>query len=369
MRPGKRILISSVLVMVLVGIGFGNTQPASGAAAVQTGDPVFVGAGDITNCRREEDDATATLLDAIPGTVFTVGDTAYPDGTPEQYAKCYEPTWGRHKSRTRPVVGNHEYHTPGAAGYFTYFGAAASPLDSNCTSDCKGYYSYDLGAWHIIALNTEIEVSAGSPQELWLRADLEANPGACTLAYFHSPRFNSGRHGNVERVGPLWEALYDHQADVVLNGHDHNYQRFAPQNPNGQADPKGIREFVVGMGGAGLYRFVSNQPNTEVRNDNTYGVLKLTLHATSYDWEFIPIPGGTFTDFGTADCVGDGIPTRTPTGTSGPGTEVVPSTATVTGETGPVITPTVPPVVPPVEPDPSWFVRFIAWLTGLFRRG
>lgn len=367
MRPGKRILVLALLVMILLGAGFGSARPVLGAAA-QTGDPVLVGAGDITNCRRDEDDATAKLLDGIEGTVFTVGDTAYPDGTPEQFANCYDPTWGRHKSRTRPAVGNHEYHMPGAAGYYDYFGAAASPLDTNCTSDCKGYYSYDLGAWHIIVLNTEISMKAGSPQEQWLRADMKANPTACTLAYFHAPRFNSGRHGNAEKVGPLWEVLYEYQADVVLGGHDHNYQRFAPQNPDGQADPKGIRQFVVGTGGAGLYGFISNQPNTEVRNDDTYGVLKLTLRAVSYDWEFVPIPGGTFTDSGTADCVGDVVPTRTPT-------EFVPSTATVTGEPGPIITPTIAPTIPPtpvapppVEPQPSWFMRFIAWLTQLFRR-
>ncbi|MFN8454764.1 MAG: metallophosphoesterase [Anaerolineae bacterium] len=296
-------------------------------ALAQTADPVFVGAGDITNCSRTQDEATAQLLDGIAGTVFTLGDNTYPDGTPAQFNDCYGPSWGRHKTRTKPAPGNHDYHTPGAAGYYSYFGAAASPLETNCTSNCKGYYSYDLGAWHIIVLNSEIAHEAGSAQEQWLRADLAAHQNVCTLAYWHKPRFSSGLHGNNSGVQSLWQALYEYKADLVLNGHDHTYERFAPQNPSGQADPtRGIREFVVGTGGAGFYDFPIIRPNSEVRNNTTNGVLKLTLHPTSYDWEFIPVAGQTFTDSGAGNCVGAGsAPTATPTNTPPPGTTPTPS--------------------------------------------
>jgi len=205
-------------------------------------EPVLVGAGDIADCNRTQDESTAQLLDGIAGTVVTMGDNAYPNGTLTEFNDCYAPTWGRHKARTRPSPGNHDYHAAGVAGYYTYFGAAASPLDTNCTSNCKGYYSYTLGDWHIIALNSEIPHGAGSEQEQWLRADLAANPSLCTLAYWHRPRFSSGPHGNDTGVQPFWQALYDHGADVVLNGHDHTYERFAPQSPTGQAEPsRGIR--------------------------------------------------------------------------------------------------------------------------------
>ncbi|HEX9837786.1 MAG TPA: metallophosphoesterase, partial [Anaerolineales bacterium] len=259
MKRMQRLLTFSLFAVFFVS-GLESLTPLSGSVLVQSGDPVFVGAGDIANCNRSEDEATAKLLDNITGTVFTVGDNAYPDGTLTQFNNCYAPTWGRHKSRTKPSPGNHDYHVSGAAGYFDYFGAAAGDRS-------KGYYSYNLGAWHIISLNSEISQSAGSAQEQWLRADLAANPKTCTLAYWHKPRFSSGQHGNIAGSQALWQALYDHGADVVLNGHDHTYERFAPQNPNGQADSKGIREFVVGTGGAGLYSFTSNQPNSQVRNN------------------------------------------------------------------------------------------------------
>ena len=300
------------VLVICSGLVLGSSYPAPEKALAQGGDPVFVGAGDIANCGHSNDEATAKLLDSIPGTVFTTGDNVYPDGTAAQFTNCYAPTWGRHKDRTRPAPGNHDYHTAGAAGYFNYFGAAAGDPG-------KGYYSYNLGAWHIISLNSEVTSSA---QEQWLRADLAANNSRCTLAYWHHPRFSSGQHGNSTRSQAFWQALYEAGADVVLNGHDHTYQRFALQNPSGQADPnRGIREFVVGTGGAGLYPFPTTQPNTEVRNNTTFGVLKLTLHATSYDWQFVPIAGQTFSDSGSADCVGTGTvpnPTATRTPTSGP---------------------------------------------------
>ena len=302
------------VLAILSGLVVGSSYPAPQTALAQSPDPVLVGAGDIANCSHNNDEATANLLDNIAGTVFTVGDNVYPDGAPAEFANCYNPTWGRHKDRTRPAPGNHDYHIAGASGYYNYFGSLAGDPG-------KGYYSYNLGAWHIISLNSEVGYQAGSAQEQWLRADLAANNSMCTLAYWHHPRFSSGQHGNSTRSQAFWQALYDDGADVVLNGHDHTYQRFAPQSPSGQAEPnRGIREFVVGTGGAGLYPFPTTVPNTEVRNNTTFGVLKLTLHATSYDWQFVPIAGQTFTDSGTGNCVGGGInptPTRTPT--SGPG--------------------------------------------------
>ena len=231
--------------------------------------------------------------------MFTAGDNAYDDGTASQFADCYGPSWGRHKARTRPAAGNHDYHTDGATGYYNYFGAAAGVAG-------KGYYSYNLGAWHVVVLNSNCSevggCGAGSVQEKWLRADLAANPTSCTAAIWHHPLFSSGQHGNNSSVKPLFKALYDYDADVVLNGHDHTYERFAPQDANGVATAQGIREFVVGMGGRSHYDWGSVKPNSEVRNRNTYGVIKLTLHATSYDWKFIPEAGKTFTDSGSQAC-------------------------------------------------------------------
>ena len=330
---------------VITGL-LGSSHSATNTALAQSSDPVFVGAGDISNCGSNNDEATAKLLDGISGTVFTVGDNVYPDGTAGQFADCYAPTWGRHKNRTRPSPGNHDYHTAGASGYFDYFGAAAG--DSS-----KGYYSYNVGAWHIISLNSEVDYAAGSAQEKWLRADLAANKAVCTLAYWHRPLFSSGNHGNSSRVQPFWNSLYEYGADVVLNGHDHTYERFAPQSPSGKAEPnRGIREFVVGTGGAGLYPFPSIQPNSEVRNNTTFGVLKLTLHATSYDWQFVPVAGQSFTDSGTGNCVGaaganttptrtqTSAPTATPTFTSLPPTVLSPTTA-ITSTGIPAASPTI----------------------------
>jgi acid phosphatase type 7 len=302
----NRLFIVSLLGAGLSGLVPGSSAPLLKTVLAQTAAPVLVGAGDITSCDQTRDEATAQLIDGIAGTVFTLGDNAYPDGTPMQFNNCYGPTWGRHKDRTRPSPGNHDYITSGAIGYYTYFGTTASPLDTDCTSNCKGYYSYNLGDWHIIVLNSELNHDAGSAQEQWLRADLTANQSMCTLAYWHKPRFSSGLHGNNADVQPFWQALYDYGADVVLNGHDHSYERFASQNPTGQADPRGIREFVVGTGGAALYSFLTIRPNSEVRSNDTWGVLKLTLHPTSYDWEFIPVPGQTFRDSGTGNCVSTG---------------------------------------------------------------
>jgi hypothetical protein len=264
--------------------------------AVSGTSAVLVGAGDIADCSSSDDEATAALLDNIAGTVFTAGDNAYDDGTTSDYADCYDPTWGRHKARTRPSPGNHDYNTSGAGPYYSYFGTNAGPSG-------RGYYSYDLGDWHIISLNSNVDMSAGSSQEQWLRADLAASTKHCTLAYWHHPRFSSGSHGSDDMSQPIWQALYDNNADVVVVGHDHNYQRFAPQTPSGQADAaRGIRQFVAGTGGRSHYTFGSTIANTEAYNEDTYGVLKLTLRASSYTWEFIPVAGRSYRDSGSGSC-------------------------------------------------------------------
>lgn len=273
------------------------TKSPAATATQSTTDPVLVGAGDIATCSGTGDDATANLLDGIAGTVITLGDNAYDNGSSTDFSNCYNPTWGRDKARTHPSAGNHDYNTSGAAGYFGYFGAAAG-------DPSKGYYSYNLGAWHIIVLNSEINHAAGSPQELWLRQDLAANPAACTLAYWHRPLFSSGStHGSNPDMQPLWQALMDYHADLVLSGHEHNYERFAPQTASGAASAQGIREFVVGTGGRSHYGFGTPIANSLVRNSDTYGVLKLTLHASGYDWQFVPVAGSSFTDSGSASCV------------------------------------------------------------------
>jgi hypothetical protein len=266
-----------------------------------TADPVIVGAGDIADCKALSPAAkTANLLAQIDGTVFTLGDDAYENGTPRQFADCYGPTWGRFKARTRPVVGNHEYGTAFARGYFDYFGAAAG-------DPTKGYYSYDLGQWHLIVINSNCTqvggCKAGSPQEQWLRQDLAAHPAPCTVAMWHHPRYSSGEHGDDRSLRDIWQALYDANADVVLSGHDHDYERFGPQDADSRSDPaRGIRQFVVGTGGRELYKWEHEDPDSEVKNNETFGVLKMTLHDGGYDWEFIPVEGQTFTDKGSAKC-------------------------------------------------------------------
>jgi hypothetical protein len=287
------LLLAAVVAATLLSAGEALGQEVGS-------DPVLVGAGDIASCGSTGDEATANLLDGIEGTVFTLGDNAYNKGTSAEFANCYDPTWGRHKARTKPSVGNHEYGTTNASGYFNYFGAAAG-------EPSKGYYSYDVGDWHVVVLNSICSkvggCTKGSPQERWLRADLAAHPNSCTLAYFHFPLFSSGKHGNMPSMRPFWQALYEANADVVLSGHDHLYERFAPQNPNGAADPAGgIREFVVGTGGASYYPFETVQPNSEVRIANTDGVLKLTLGSARYYWEFVPVDGQTPTDSGSTLC-------------------------------------------------------------------
>jgi Calcineurin-like phosphoesterase len=298
----KKIAVVVAFPLVLLvarGLPTGLGRQSGSAAKDETA--VLVGAGDIADCANLAGaEATAKLLEQIPGTVMAVGDLAYPDGSKANF-ECYEKTWGRVKSRTRPAPGNHEFHSSGATPYFEYFGTAAGdPKD--------GYYSYEVGTWHVIALNSECTdvggCDRGSRQETWLRKDLAAHATSCTLAYWHKPLFSSGAaHGNDLEVKPLWQALYDANADVVIGGHDHDYERFAPQTPDGTADAeRGIREFVVGTGGKSHRPFAEPKPNSEVRNTDAYGVLKLTLHPNGYDWQFIPESGKSFTDAGSGVC-------------------------------------------------------------------
>lgn len=272
-------------------VTFGSFMTATPAPALPPSAEILVGAGDISLCSNDNDELTAQLLDTIPGTVFTTGDNAYDEGSFNQYMECYDPTWGRHKARTRPVPGNHEYGTAGAAGYFQYF------------ENIPSYYAYDLGSWRVYALNSEIDISEESEQVRWLREDLAANPRQCVLAYWHRPRWSSGSaHGNSRSVQTLWGIIYEAGAELVLNGHEHNYERFAPMNAQGEADPLGVREIVVGTGGRSFYRFDPPLPASEVRDNTSYGVLKLALYDAGYDWQFIPAAGSTFTDSGSAQC-------------------------------------------------------------------
>jgi glucose/arabinose dehydrogenase len=287
------------------------TSSPTGAIDATEDAVVLVGAGNIARCDRLNDERTAALLDGIEGTVFTTGDNTL--GSTDEFQNCYEPSWGRHRARTRPAPGEREYWTPEGAEYFAYFGSAA-------TSDTGDpYYSYDLGAWHIVVLNSNIDITATSPQVAWLKADLAATTQPCVLAYWDHPRFSSYGTGKRSAVKPFWDALYAAQADVVVNGHYRLYERFAPQTPAEIADPKrGIRQFTVGTGGQGINHPGTPRPNSEVRGSGIYGVLKFTLHSASYSWyswEFIPIPGHTFTDTGTGQChgrPGSSVPNQSP---------------------------------------------------------
>jgi hypothetical protein len=256
----------------------------------QSDQIVLVGAGDIANCDLPDSGAgavaTGKLIDSIPGTVFTLGDHAYPSGTADQFRDCYEPRWGKVKSRTRPAPGNHDLLTSNGKAYFDYFGEAAGP-------DRRGFYSYDLGKWHIVSLNSAIPADNKSKQLEWLRKDLIEHHTTCTLAYWHIPVFSSGPHGaDIITSGHMldvWKVLYQFGADIIVNGHDHDYERFAPQDPDGREDrARGIREFVVGTGGAELRDFDDPVANSELRVGGVYGVLKLTLRSNGYDWEFVP---------------------------------------------------------------------------------
>lgn len=243
-----------------------------------------------------------------PDAVLLMGDLQYETGSLEDFGAFYEPTWGQFRERTYPVPGNHEYYTAGARGYFDYFNGVGA--DSGRAGHRKrGYYSFDLGAWHVVALNSNCRevggCGAGSPQERWLRADLQASQAKCTLAYWHSARFSSGEHGDETATRPLWQALYDHHADLILQGHDHHYERFGPQDAAGRTDPShGIRSFVVGTGGKGTGGFKRPRPNSELRDHDSIGVLRLVLHPDRYEWQFVSVPPATLADSGADLCHG-----------------------------------------------------------------
>jgi acid phosphatase type 7 len=253
---------------------------------------IALAAGDIAGCtERFHDEATADLLDRVKGTVFALGDNVQGPGTPEDFANCFDPSWGRHKARIRPAVGNHEYNVAGAVPHFEYWGKRAGPAD-------KGYYSFDLGAWHIIVLNSNLLFEE---QNRWLAADLADHRARCTLAYWHHPWFTSSAYRGPEELKRFVEILEQAGADVVLTGHAHGYERFAPQTADGEPDGRGIRHFVVGTGGAPFHPFKRVERNSKVRV-HAYGLLRLELFEDRYTWEFLPVEGETFTDAGEGRC-------------------------------------------------------------------
>jgi hypothetical protein len=256
---------------------------------------VIVGAGDIGECGRASGaEVTARLLDRIEGVVFTTGDNAYPSGRAQDFAACYEPTWGRHKPRTRPSPGNHDYEVPGAADYFQYFGENAGPGG-------LGYYRYRAGGWTIYSLNSNVPIGRASAQMQWLRQELQMDATLCSAAYFHHPPFSSGRHGDSPFMLALWRELHAAGVEVAIAGHEHSYERFAAMDGDGQADPaRGVRLFIAGTGGAHLVPPVRVAPNSEVRTTQ-FGVLKLTLHGTRYEWAFLDANGG-IADAGMDTC-------------------------------------------------------------------
>jgi chitodextrinase len=311
-------LVLSVITASAVTLAFASSAFAA--------DPVIFAVGDIacapgsaqTSTTCHERQTSDIVLAGAAAKALPLGDLQYDSASLSNLQNSYNNTWGRFKSITTPVIGNHE---GSASGYWDYFygsGVNSGPLGARG----KGWYSYNVGAWHLIALNSNcdrVSCTAGSEQEQWLKADLAANPAACTLAYWHHPRWSSGHDGDGTFMQPMWQDLYNADADVALVGHSHDYERYAPQNASGQLDnARGIREFVVGTGGAFFTGISSARPNSQVRQNNTYGVLKLTLHPTSYDWQFVPEPGKTFTDSGTDSCHGPGGPAPPPTDTQAP---------------------------------------------------
>ncbi|MEK6275744.1 MAG: Ig-like domain-containing protein, partial [Actinomycetota bacterium] len=296
----------------------GAADSNSGSVTVRV-DPVIAAAGDIADCNLLGDEITSALLDDIDGTVVTLGDNVYDQGTFSEFMNCYEPSWGRHKVRTHPAVGNHEYEDPagGAQGYFDYMNGVGNFAGPAGDRD-KGYYSFDLGEWHFVVINSSCSqiggCDVGSLQETWLRADLAAHSAACTAAVWHHPRFSSGtEHGGTPRMESIWQALYHGGADIAMSGHEHNYERFAPQTATGVVDPAfGLREVVVGTGGkGGGYPFGPPEPNSEVRANDTLGVLKVVLRPAGFEWSFVHEPGAVFTDIGSGACHGQPDPANT----------------------------------------------------------
>jgi hypothetical protein len=286
----------------VVEFGSRESGPAAPRLTVEI-DPVLFAAGDIAHCvwHRQGPYVTAALLESQPGIIAVMGDLAYDNGSPGEFAECFDPAWGHLKPRLRPALGNHEYGLGTAFGYFDYFG------EEIAGDPDRGYYSYKLGWWHVIVLNSNCWAiggcQAGSVQERWLREDLAAHPAMCTVAYMHHPLFSSGHEGGLAEVRPLWQAMFEAGVDLVLAGHDHNYERFAPLTPDGTLDPqRGIRQFVVGTGGGPPEALKQAQPHSEARASDLDGVLKLTLRPSTYEWEFIAQPGKDFRDAGSGTC-------------------------------------------------------------------
>jgi len=298
-----RPLVSAATMLAILLLGACGGGGGGGGGPPPESTFTVAVAGDIADCDGNGPVAasayakTAALVTPWDVVVLTLGDTTYPIGAPTEFATCFNPTWGAFKDRIRPTAGNHEYYTPGAEGYFSFFGAQAGP-------DRRGYYSFDFGGWHFISLNSNIDASPESAQYQWLTADLASSRTAlCTIAYWHYPVFSSGQHGNIPYMAKVFEALQGAGVEIVLSGHDHVYERFAPQNADGVADPvRGIREFVVGTGGAENYLLETPRPNSEVRDNTSHGILRLTLGPSSYSWQYVPVAGATFRDAGSDTC-------------------------------------------------------------------
>ncbi|MFZ6734292.1 metallophosphoesterase family protein [Undibacterium sp. Ji42W] len=283
-----------------------KTKPASKKPVEKSVSATVYVAGDIADCRKRPpvESMAARTAELIASGLdkdstaraITLGDNTYPVGKPEEFSNCYEPTWGRFKEKTLPSPGNHDYGMPKALGYYNYFGELAGP-------DRRGYYATRLGKWYILSLNSNLDQAQMQEQLKWLKDELDSNKQSCTLAFWHHPVYSSGGHGNNKNMQEAWTMLAAAKADIVLAAHDHDYERFAPLDANGDRDDKnGIRSFVVGTGGAKLTPMFLPKGATELRDNSTHGVLKLTLHAKSYEWEFLPVPGQALVDKGQAAC-------------------------------------------------------------------
>lgn len=296
----RRMIQALITLATLAIVALTNSGSFAQEATAQR-EVILVGAGDVAQCHGKPASESvaakaAALIEQIPGPVFVAGDLAYETGKEKEFTNCYGPSWGRFKARTLPAPGNHDYDSPNAAPYYAYWGSAAGQPG-------KGYYSVQIGSWRVIALNSNIDADAGSEQERWLRSELKTHRARCTLAFWHHPVFSSGWAGNNPKMRDIFQTLYEAGADLIINGHDHVYERFAPQNAQGSADPvRGIREFIVGTGGADHQWFYEVRANSEVRQSGVFGILKLTLRAEGYAWEFIPIEGETFHDAGEGKC-------------------------------------------------------------------
>lgn len=294
--------LTPIWLVAACGLAVATAGAAPALPAAAASSPTLAAAGDIiddctgSSCGYQQTAKVITSLN--PTTVLALGDVSNRSGSASDYTSRFDGSWGVFKAKIRPVPGNHDYGAPGAVNFFNYFGAAANPP--------RGYYSFDVGTWHVIAINSNCSevggCQAGSAEEKWLKSDLAQHPAACTLAFWHHPRYSSGAGGDNTFMKPIFQDLYNARADVVLSGHSHDYERFALQNNASQRDANGIRQFVVGTGGSRFFRFGSIKPNSQARNNNTFGVLKMTLDASSYSWKFVPVAGKTFTDSGTRNC-------------------------------------------------------------------